>query len=81
MPHCFNGRAFLTFGDIPELESPTYCDERNRVTNNGSQWLNEVCRGFFSSKVYENNSQYTDEEKKKCISINNNVRRIEKSNE
>ena len=78
MPHCFNGHAFLAFGDIPKLESPTYCDERNRVTNNGSQWLNEDCRDFFSSKVYENNSQYTDEEKKKCISINNNARRIEK---
>ena len=23
-PHCYNGHAFLTLGDIPELNTPTY---------------------------------------------------------
>ena len=41
LPHCFNAHAFLTFGSIPEHESPTYAIMRNRV------WLMRLCRSKF----------------------------------
>ena len=69
-PHCYNGHAFLALGDIPELETPTYAQLRNRVTQNGTEWLNPKMKAFMSQKLYENNEIYTDEKKKK---INNKI--------
>lgn len=34
-PHCFNGHAFLACGNIPELETPYYYQERDRKTVTG----------------------------------------------
>lgn len=67
-PHCFNGHAFLAFGDIPELKTPTYCMERDRVMDNGEHWLKEECQEFFSSKLKDNNSEYSTGEKGKSLS-------------
>lgn len=68
-PHCYNGHAFLALGDIPELETPTYAELRNRVNkNNGKEWLNPKMKAFMSQKLYDNNPEYTEKEKKK---INN----------
>ena len=39
IPHCYNGHAFLTWGLIPDLDTPTYAEVRNRTTQNG-EWLN-----------------------------------------
>ena len=33
--------AFLTLGVIPELETPTYADIRNRVCEDGREWLSK----------------------------------------
>lgn len=67
IPHCFNGHAFLALGDIPELNGPTYADERDRKCVDGTHWLKDDCRGFFSTKLYDGNELYSDEKKKKCI--------------
>ena len=67
LPHCFNGHAFLAYGDIPELEAPTYKAERDRITCDGEHWLKEDCRYFFSTKLYDNNEILTDDEKKKIL--------------
>lgn len=67
MPHCFNGHAFLALGDIPELNCPTYTEERDRICSDGSHWLKESCQEFFSTKLYENNEQYSSVQKEKCI--------------
>jgi organic radical activating enzyme len=70
-PHCFNGHAFLGFGDIPEIGTDiTYAMERDRVTNCGEHWLKPDMREFFSSKLYESNDQLTNSEKKSIFKKN-----------
>ena len=63
--HCYNGHVFLTLGNIPELQAPNYADIRNKVTLDGSEWLQPKMKAFMSSKLYESNKEYTQEEKDK----------------
>ncbi|MDO5132519.1 MAG: 4Fe-4S cluster-binding domain-containing protein [Eubacteriales bacterium] len=63
LPHCYNGHAFLSFGDIPELPSPTYAEERNRVCDDGTEWLQPEMDSFMRSRLYESNRQYNAWEK------------------
>ena len=62
-PHCYNGHAFLTLGVIPELESPCYAQVRNRVSEDGSEWLTPKMKAFMSSKLFESNKEYTSIQK------------------
>jgi len=64
-PHCYNGHAFLGFGNIPEIETPTYADMRNRVCEDGSEWLTPDMKNFMCQKAENDNHVYTDCEKKK----------------
>lgn len=63
--HCWNGHAFLGFGDIPELQSPTFESERNRETEDGP-WITEKMAYFMKSKLYECNEQYNEHEKEEA---------------
>lgn len=67
LPHCFNGHAFLAYGDIPEINETTYAEERDRITENGDHWLKEDCRQFFATKLYENNEPLSDNKKNRAI--------------
>lgn len=69
-PHCYNGHAFLTFGDIPELNTPTYDKLRDRKCTDGTTWLNDSMRSFMQTKLKDSNSEYSDEEKEKINKIN-----------
>lgn len=62
-PYCYNGHAFLTTGDVPELETPTYAEIRNRETIDGDNWLKEPLRTAFSQKLKDNNRVWNDKEK------------------
>ena len=55
MPYCFNNHAYLTWGLIPEVESPRYCDMRDRTTIDDEHWINEKMRNIMSQRLYENN--------------------------
>jgi hypothetical protein len=70
-PHCYNGHAFLTFGDIPEMESPTYDLLRNRLCSDGTEWLQPEMKMFMQTKLKDSNTVYNEKEKKK---INNKNR-------
>jgi len=50
-PHCYNGHAFLALGAIPELDTPAYAKLRDRITTDGSSWLNDEMRNFMSQKI------------------------------
>lgn len=63
--HCYNGHAFLAFGDIPELDAPTFASLRNRICNDGKEWLNPKMKLFMSSKLYETNRILSLTEKRK----------------
>ena len=56
--HCYNGHAFLAWGNIPEHKAPTYAALRNRVTAQGSEWLKPEMKAFMSSKLCESNRTY-----------------------
>lgn len=63
-PLCYNGHALIAFGAIPELaQDITYAMIRNRVCDDGSEWLTPEVKKAFSSKFIESNDPYTPMEK------------------
>lgn len=70
LPHCYNGHAFITLGDIPELDAITYAQLRNRISGDGSEWLTKEMKEFIGTKLSESNSQYSGIQK-----VNNEVKR------
>lgn len=78
--HCWNGHAFLAFGDIPEMQTPTFEKERNRKTDDGDWVINEMAE-FMSSKLIESNSELNEDKKKKYNKKSrryNNMKNIKK---
>ena len=63
LPHCYNGHAFLAFGVIPEVNAPTYAEERNRVCPDGSEWLRPEMKAFMSTRLSESNDEYNQQQK------------------
>ena len=59
LPHCYNGHVFLTMGCIPEMQTPTYADVRNRMCRDGSEWLTSKMKDFLQSKLVESNKEYS----------------------
>lgn len=58
-PYCTNAHSHMTWGIIPELDTPHYCDMRNRKCENGDEWLTSECKEFFNSKLYNSNKEYS----------------------
>ncbi len=67
MPFCINGHAHMCLGVIPEYESPTFEQIRNRTREDGTEWFSKECKEFFSGKLYETNKEYS---KIKKIKVN-----------
>lgn len=62
-PHCYNAHAFLTFGAIPEQESPTYATMRNRLCIDGSEWLSPRMKQFMECRLKYSNAEYSSEKR------------------
>lgn len=60
---CFNGHAHIAWGMIPEYNSPTYYEVRNRECVDGSNWIKGGCESLFKQKLVDNNREYTKFEK------------------
>ncbi|WP_455669347.1 radical SAM protein [Phocaeicola sp.] len=71
-PHCYNGHALLTLGCIPNFTNVKYGDIRNRVKEDGSEWLQSELKSFFNSTLVESNREYSEKEKQ-IIKIKNSV--------
>ena len=63
LPHCWNAHAYLSFGCIPELHTPTYDTLRNRVREDGTEWLKPTMKAFMSNKLKEANDEYSSYQK------------------
>ena len=63
LPHCYNGHAWLTFGNIPGMKTPTYAELRNRTCSDGTEWLQPRMKAFFSTKLKDSNKKYSIIEK------------------
>lgn len=72
--HCYNGHAFLTLGLIPELNTPTYAELRNRKCSDGTEWLSSDMKRFFECRLVDENIEYSNSVKKQ-ITIKNKVSR------
>jgi organic radical activating enzyme len=70
-PFCYNCQSFVSLGVIPDWKLETYADIRDKICIDGSHWLTPRVRNFFSQKLYENNKEYTEEEKEKFRNKNN----------
>ena len=68
-PYCYNGHAFLTLGVIPELTTPTYADIRNRICDDGREWLSAEVKEAFSKKLVDSNKIW-DEKKREIMKKN-----------
>ena len=85
-PHCYNGHAVLTLGTIPELETITYAQLRNRVCLDGTEWLKPKVKAFFSCKLKDTNKEYSSAQKfwhaikfcKPALEVRRAIRRITK---
>lgn len=55
--HCFNGHSLIPMGVVPSIKSPTYAEERDRITTDGRHWLYPDIAAIFSQRLYDNNSQ------------------------
>ncbi len=80
-PHCFNGHAYLTYGNIPELDSPVYTDMRDRICLDGTHWIQEECRDFFSTKLIDNHTELSESEKnriKRCSYLDRVLNRLKR---
>ncbi|MBD5547215.1 MAG: radical SAM protein [Lachnospiraceae bacterium] len=60
---CFNGHAHVAWGIIPELESPSYYEVRNRTCDDGVNWVKKDCEVLFKQKFADNNKEYSKEKK------------------
>lgn len=56
--HCYNGHVFLPLGAIPELKTPSYDKLRNRMTNDGIEWITPEMLSFMRQRADINNSCY-----------------------
>ena len=57
--HCWNGHVWLGLGSIPELDSPTYAEMRDRICKDGSHWLKPAFQSIFSTKLKDINKEYS----------------------
>lgn len=61
--HCFSSYFLLTNGCIPELDTPCYGAVRDRICDDGTEWLKPEFKSFFFSKLKESNDIYSQNKK------------------
>lgn len=59
LPYCHNSHIWMTFGNIPELEFPTFAEVRSRNCVDGTRWLTDEMYDFVNCKLVEVNGVYT----------------------
>lgn len=62
-PFCMNSSHFMSLGVIPEIDTLSYAELRNRKEG---KWYNEEMNEFLSGKLADSNKEYSIV--KKCIS-------------
>ncbi len=62
-PHCYNAHAFMTLGVIPSIPTPRFAEMRNRLCDDGSEWLTQDMKIFLERKLFDENKYLTWAEK------------------
>lgn len=56
-PYCYNAHAFMTLGVIPAIRTPRFAEMRNRLCDDGSEWLTPTMKTFLEKKLFEENME------------------------
>lgn len=64
LAHCYNGHALLTLGVIPDVTDVGFGDIRNRVREDGTEWLQPELKEFYNGKLKNANELYSPDQKK-----------------
>lgn len=59
--YCINSSHYISLGNIPEIKCPSYCELRDRPE---AKWYTPELKSILSRKLYENNEEYNQKEKK-----------------
>jgi len=62
-PYCFNAHAFMTLGVIPSIKAPKFTEMRNRLCQDGTEWLKPSMKKFLDRKLSDYNAELTSSEK------------------
>jgi hypothetical protein len=62
-PHCYNAHVFMTLGVIPSIRTPKFAEMRNRLLDDGSEWLTPNMKAFLNRELSDKNVKLTWSEK------------------
>lgn len=62
--YCFNSSHFMSLGIIPEVETPSYAELRNREE---AEWYTDKMKAFLSGKLEDSNIKYGIGKKAKTL--------------
>ena len=60
MAYCFNNHAFLAWGCVPEIDTYTYLDMRDRERKNGTHWISDKMMRAMRTKLAEEHFEYAN---------------------
>lgn len=61
--HCYAAYVLLTLGAIPELDTISYANIRDRVTSNKKHWVKKEMFDFMNGKFKNSNKELNNDEK------------------
>jgi pyruvate-formate lyase-activating enzyme len=65
VPHCYNSHYLLNFGNIAEINISNYAEVRNRICDDGTEWLTPRMKAFLSQRCDDG----IDVSKIKCATL------------
>lgn len=65
-PHCYNAHAFMTLGVIPSVACPRFAEMRNRICDDGSEWLRPAMKDFLGGRLADENPAASWMERQRC---------------
>lgn len=74
LAYCYNGHAFMAFGNIPGLDNITYAQLRDRMLPDNTSWLEPQMREIMECKLQNNNTEYSNLQKK-IVSVKSFLRK------
>ena len=58
LPHCYNAHVFMTLGLVPSIPTPPFAEMRNRVCEDGSEWLTPRMKSFLGEKLGDDHREW-----------------------
>lgn len=65
LPYCHNSHIWMTCGNIPELDFPTFAEIRDKKCKDGTYWLTKEMHDFIDCKLIDSNKSYSKIQKAK----------------